>query len=505
MRYLRISVLALWCIALIFALLGRRLEYYVFSMCTALTAAALIHCSRDTQGHYRLISKSYMIGSMIWGIVELLRILTILYPSTEIYASAARNCSFLPNVFFSAGLLFFALYEYNRLHFYRITLHTFAIAFFAFMIVQKLLLYHYAGIDARGFRTIDVLMYFFLIVFTIVLVFSIFAQTEFKGHTGGTNLSAVMLVLFNLTELNRLYCIVTGIPYKGLISGAIGLLGIVVYSWAQSDPKLIEREIEPDEVAPGDQVKDIYIWGNSAVFLIAGIFLRAIGVFDNGDMYILGVMLMAYIVAFKSIQTNVYSTLLIEHQKAENERLEKLVEEKTAELRAANEALRSISETDELTGLRNRRYIMGLLHKHNTKDPYGVLLMDLDHFKQINDNFGHDAGDIVLKEVGRRLRSIENEHVIPIRMGGDEFMVIVRFVGDRDIREVSVGIAEMICSMMDEPIDIGPVSVTSTACIGICFCPEHSDNIDALYKIADDAMYEIKHKYDKSIYRIAEL
>ena len=345
--------------------------------------------------------------------------------------------------------------------------------------------------------------YFFVIVFTIVFVISIFFQTRFKGHTRGTNLSAVMLVAFNLTDLNRLYCYATGISYTSLLPSALGLLGIVVYSRAQSDPLLIERKPEPDELEPGDQVRSLYIWGNSAVFLTAGIVLCFTGLFDTRDMYMLIVGLMAYTVAFKSIQANVYSTLLLDHQMEENQRLEQKMAEKTAELREANEQLERISETDVLTGLHNRRYGMKYMQSRAADEPLALLLMDMDHFKQVNDTYGHDAGDEVLREIGRRLKSVASEHVEPIRLGGDEFMVLAGKQEGEELRDTAAGLAEKICSIMDEKIKITEAEIQPSICIGIALCPEHADNIDELYNIADEAMYSIKHKKDGSSWVLA--
>ena len=500
----RITTFAFWVIAFVTTLAGSETYYHLFAALTAFSAALLIYYSKDTQGHYRNISLAYMCGSIFWGLEEILRFMDAAFDCPDFVLTVAQNISFIPLIFFCGGLLLFTQSEYNKLHFEKMVLHTFAIAFFAFMVMQKLVLYHYAGIHITGLRMFAAMVYFFVAVFTIVFIIAIFVQTNFKGHTFGTNCSAIMLTLFCLAELDRLYRILANAEPRPLVLEMIGLFGLVVFSYAQSDPQLIHRGTEEDELNPDEQVKDIFIIGNSGVFLLLGFILYFIHFFDTRDLYLLIIAVLSYATVFKSIQANVYNTQLLEHQMKENQRLEEMVEEKTRELREANEHLHQISSTDELTGLRNRRFGMTMLHSHASTVPFGLLILDLNHFKQVNDTYGHDAGDEVLREVGRRLNSIVDESITPIRLGGDEFLVLVARAHEDDIKEETIKVAEKICDLMDNPIDVGNAVVTTSACIGICFWPEHSEDIDELYSIADDAMYEIKHKYSKSSYKIAE-
>ena len=182
-KALRITTLALWAAAFAATLAGSWRYYHLFASLTAFSASLLIYAAKDTQGHYRNISLAYMVGSAVWGFEEILRFIATFMSGPETVLTVAQNVSFIPLLFFSGGLLLMTQSEYNRLHFERMTLHTFAIAFFAFMVVQKLVLYHYAGMQIRGFRMFIAMVYFFIAVFTIVLILSIFVQTNFRGHT----------------------------------------------------------------------------------------------------------------------------------------------------------------------------------------------------------------------------------------------------------------------------------------------------------------------------------
>lgn len=503
-KALRIMTLGLWLIALASSFAPRHeVFYHAFAALTAFCAALLIYSSRDTQGHYRNIAQAYMLGSMIWGFEELLRTLDIVTGGSELLLTIAGNISYIPLLFFSGGLLLMAQSEYNTLHFERMTLHTFAISFFIFMVVQKLVLFHYGGIRVAGLRMLGYMIYFFIAVFTITLIIAFFVQTSFRGHTSGTGLSAVMLTLYCLLELDRLYRTMSNGSGRWLFFEPIGLLGLVVYSWAQSDPSLAGRQIEPDELRPDEQVKDVYIWGNSAGFLFLGFLLYMIRFFDTRDVYMLIIAVLSYAMLYKSLQASVYNEQRLEQQLRENTRLEEMVEEKTKELRQAYEELQVISSTDALTGLYNRRYgrerIQSLADSEDRR-PFAVMLMDLDHFKQVNDTYGHEIGDQILVEVGRRLKSLEKDGVTAIRLGGDEFVLVHKGKEGADIRESAAEIAEKICALMDEPISTDEAVITPTACTGIGIWPDDAEDIDDLYRITDEAMYGIKHEAKTSCY-----
>jgi diguanylate cyclase len=119
-----------------------------------------------------------------------------------------------------------------------------------------------------------------------------------------------------------------------------------------------------------------------------------------------------------------------------NRQLEDRVEERTAQLRESQISLEIAALRDALTGLPNRRLLekkFGLccLGQQRKGDSFAFLLMDMDHFKDINDTWGHDAGDEVLVETGRRLVAALRETDTVARLGGDEFAVLLPDTCDR--------------------------------------------------------------------------
>lgn len=150
---------------------------------------------------------------------------------------------------------------------------------------------------------------------------------------------------------------------------------------------------------------------------------------------------------------------------------------------------------DALTGLPNRRYMqdhlaraMDLAHRHHMR--LGVLVIDLDGFKAVNDTHGHSAGDRVLQEVARRFKIQSRASDFVVRTGGDEFAVIAENVEQLDsLQNLAQRLVE--CLLPAIPLD-GTATVSVGCSIGIAIFPDHATHLDALFAAADRAMYAAK-------------
>lgn len=177
-----------------------------------------------------------------------------------------------------------------------------------------------------------------------------------------------------------------------------------------------------------------------------------------------------------------------------NLKLESRVVERTAELQEKRKELERFAFHDALTGLPNRRmleerFAASRSMAERTEGGLAFVLIDLDHFKTINDNLGHDAGDALLIESGRRLRQAVREYDVVARMGGDEFAVLLDQVGDpADVESVCARIVKSLA----EPLEFRGLPMTCSASVGVALCPNHGDTWLALYKAADLALYRAK-------------
>ncbi|WP_420902128.1 diguanylate cyclase domain-containing protein [Pseudomonas nitroreducens] len=177
------------------------------------------------------------------------------------------------------------------------------------------------------------------------------------------------------------------------------------------------------------------------------------------------------------------------------------VAERTAELTQSNQLLRErevqlqhAAHYDPLTGLPNRRYLVehaehALAHAQQNGETLALMLIDLDHFKPINDSHGHDAGDFMLQNVGNRLRQCVRGSDCVARLGGDEFAALI---SGPDAESHAKEIACRILNELSRPVKFDSLELRVTPSIGVAIYPSHAMQFSKLYKAADQALYEVK-------------
>jgi len=165
----------------------------------------------------------------------------------------------------------------------------------------------------------------------------------------------------------------------------------------------------------------------------------------------------------------------------------------TAELEHTNQ-LKWASEHDSLTHLPNRRAFQArlqaaTLRAMETGEQIGLLLIDLDHFKHVNDALGHSAGDELLRNVAARLREgVRNDDFVA-RIGGDEFAIILEHVASE---KTLTTVGDLVVSLVQEPLKTGDRMVTAGASIGGALFPQDAATANDLFKHADTALYALK-------------
>ncbi|MFD1793091.1 putative bifunctional diguanylate cyclase/phosphodiesterase [Ochrobactrum teleogrylli] len=187
-----------------------------------------------------------------------------------------------------------------------------------------------------------------------------------------------------------------------------------------------------------------------------------------------------------------------------------LIEDVT-ERREIEERMAHIAMHDSLTRLPNRaafsHHVEELLKKRGDAEPFALFCIDIDHFKSINDNIGHQAGDQLLQQVAERLRQITTSDQFIARLGGDEFAVIYR---SGTVGQIAM-FADRVLSAFQEPFRLGDNSEFVTCSMGIAQAPLHGDNSDVLMRNADLALNASKssgrrtfHFYQHSLRLAAE-
>jgi diguanylate cyclase (GGDEF)-like protein/PAS domain S-box-containing protein len=180
----------------------------------------------------------------------------------------------------------------------------------------------------------------------------------------------------------------------------------------------------------------------------------------------------------------------------ENKKVESIVviSRDVTERKAAEEETWHNANFDLLTGLPNRRLFNNRLEqdvKHSQRSgmPFGLLFIDLDRFKDVNDSLGHDAGDILLKQAAERINSCVRSTDTVARLGGDEFTVILNETNERNYLEV---VAKKIIDVLEKPFQIYESVAHISGSIGVSRFPEDGATSAILVKNADHAMYMAK-------------
>jgi diguanylate cyclase (GGDEF)-like protein len=175
----------------------------------------------------------------------------------------------------------------------------------------------------------------------------------------------------------------------------------------------------------------------------------------------------------------------------------------TTERKLNETRLESIALYDALTGVANRllladRVSQAIAHAQRHSTSMALIYLDLDGFKEVNDTFGHDVGDLLLREVAERLVSSLRQEDTVARLGGDEFVIAIwQVVGAQDAATVA---AKLVTSV-SQPYDIRGNTLGLTASAGVSLYPAQGKDMETLLKSADLAMYEAK-RGGKNAYRV---
>ncbi len=165
----------------------------------------------------------------------------------------------------------------------------------------------------------------------------------------------------------------------------------------------------------------------------------------------------------------------------------------TVSLSERSVTLEHAALTDGLTGMQNRRFFDDALREYldefrRIRRPVGLMIIDLDHFKKINDTHGHDVGDHVLREVSACLQGLTRYHDVVARLGGEEFAIVAPNMGDEALVGFSERLRHAIASL---PIHNGNAVLRVTASIGVAVW-NGKETADEFYRRADGRLYQAK-------------
>lgn len=167
----------------------------------------------------------------------------------------------------------------------------------------------------------------------------------------------------------------------------------------------------------------------------------------------------------------------------------------TESLSARSQTLEHAALTDALTGMQNRRYFDDALREYLEEfrrigKPVGLMLLDLDHFKAVNDNHGHDVGDEVLRRVAKCLQEFTRYHDIVARMGGEEFAIVAP---NMDVHKLTKFAERIRAAVSELAITSGNVRLRITTSVGLAVW-DSKETPEAFYRRADGLLYQAKRR-----------
>lgn len=169
--------------------------------------------------------------------------------------------------------------------------------------------------------------------------------------------------------------------------------------------------------------------------------------------------------------------------------------EMTASLSARSRNLERAALTDGLTGMQNRRYFDDALREYlgefrRIDRPVGLMILDLDHFKRVNDTYGHDVGDEVLRSVAKCLKNMTRYHDVVARLGGEEFAIVAPNMDMELLKRFADRMRKAIASL---PIDAGNTQLNVTSSVGLALW-DREESAEDFYRRADKQLYEAKRQ-----------
>lgn len=206
--------------------------------------------------------------------------------------------------------------------------------------------------------------------------------------------------------------------------------------------------------------------------------------------YVIGVGSMAFAQNIKLRQTR--ETLRQQEQALFRANVE--LEARLSEIQRLQSELEEQATRDPLTGLYNRRYFDGTLERELARakrdaSPLCLMMIDLDHFKKVNDTYGHQVGDEVLRMFGAMLRDSARAGDIPCRYGGEEFLLLMPNMPPETARQRA---EQLRAEFAERVAKVGAYRIQATLSIGIAAYPEHGETPDILTQAADLALYLAK-------------
>lgn len=465
-KYVAYALIISYVCMVISTISGNAFLISLFSSLTAFLTGTLIMTCLPEMGDFWPPCFLLGAGIYMWFLGDFINFVSVYLMKLPRPDALIDTIYLFPNLFYGASV---ALYFFQKLKgrsFYQFLVNVFSFSVIGFVLVRKILMAANAYATMDVFELTRVYLYFFINIFILIMMFHmaymIAAETGFKG----TNTMILGIFVYVVLDLPYNYLSIIGNDPENVWLNLVYMLCMMLMAhgiYHQIHHRHVFRLREQKYNEKTQKRIRIAVFIGMAISVI----LLIAGFFDKDEFLYVLIVMLAFWVTTASFQNS-----------------------------ALNEQL--IKQQDLLTGLYNRRYSSRVLEEsvrasQERNDSFCVYCIDLNLFKPINDTYGHDMGDRVLKEFGKRMLALPEDY-ISFRTGGDEFMVIRNRV--KNFEAVQEG-AEVLLNLFRTPVELDSYEFRLSGSIGAAVYRTHSENTNDLVRYADVAMYVVKHSGKK--------
>ncbi|MGP1612762.1 MAG: putative bifunctional diguanylate cyclase/phosphodiesterase [Catonella sp.] len=403
----------------------------------------------------------------------------------------------IPNALYVGCLIVFVFTSLKNWNKYQFFSDMFIISIIGFIIIWSLFISGNRKLENLGYSNWVIMVYVFLDFFILSVCALLLLSTGFKNIHKKLIFPLIAILIYSLSDYIFAYNILMELPLNRSLLDFFYKLSSLLFTIGA-----VYESNHPENTIPFDDTKlSKNLKTPKKTFIFLGIIISFLFIEGFITIKILQIIVFSCIVYWGCTATirfqEVNKTLLMAEQ-ANRTKLEELVEERTRDLTLSYKKLEEISNTDSLTGLNSYKYFSTFIDEMTKyEQPFVFMCIDINRFKFINDSYGHDVGDKVLQTLANKLRTICPDNGQLFRIGGDEFILILK--GYIPLDTIST-FAEKILNLFNAPLSIEPYMLKLKASIGISLYPDDSNDKEELIRYADIAKYSIKNSINNNRY-----
>lgn len=502
-KYLYYVTLTLYGLYFVATITGNSFFIDGFSVLCSFSIFLFLVSMINVLGGFKYTSVFMAIGILLWVIGDVLYFINNQILNTDPLTGIVDLIYDAPNYFFGASLgawLIICLKDRRRdLSFFMA--NTFCFSIIALVLANNFLMKLTSSKQPMSPAHLGAISYFYANFSILVMAGYLLYLIGFKNWLKGTVVTTYGIIGYICLDFGYMYYDVKGGDAE---SDWVNFLYMTcMFMLVLGDYFQIKKQyVFPLRTHDWSRTSTAVRFIVAIMLAIDDVLLMMAGWLNLVEVLFIIVALAGYIIMSYMIGNDVLNESLIHQVEQQNEILEERIKVKTHDLVVANKELEKLSSTDLLTGLYNRRYARTDLLDINEKAKitgasYSLFVIDLNHFKPVNDTYGHEMGDRVLEEFGKRMRALPKEYS-SYRMGGDEFLIVC---DASEPRERIISRAESIKELFNTPVLLDTYIFNLSASIGISIFPNDGKEPEVLMSYADAAMYSVKTSTNKDDYR----